>query len=104
MLDFVYMYWWTDFSCKETQQKNNLLLCLSLGFIRPFLAVETAAELPRSRIRSRIDYCSSLLAGIIAEHIVRLQKIQSHAARLTFHKKRHDHVTPLLKKLHWIPV
>ena len=81
--------------------------CLGLrriGSLRPFLTVEAAAELARSRILSRIDYCSSLLAGITSEQIAGLQKVQNHRARLTFRKKRHDHVTPLLKKLHWLPV
>ena len=81
--------------------------CLGLrriGFLRPFLTVEAAAELARSRILSRIDYCNSLLAGNTSEQIAGLQKVQNHRARLTFRKKRHDHVTPLLKKLHWLPV
>jgi hypothetical protein len=75
-----------------------------IASVRPFLTTEATAELTRSRILSKIDYCNSLLAGITSEQIARLQKIQNHAARLTFRKKRHDHVTPLLKKLHWLPV
>ena len=75
-----------------------------IGSIRPFLTVEVAAELARSRTLSRIDFCNSLLAGITSEPIARLQKIQNHAARLTFCKKRLVYVTPLLKKLHWPPV
>ena len=67
-----------------------------IGSIHPFLTVEAAAELACSRILSRIDYCNSLLAGITSEPIARLQKIQNHTARLTFHEIRHDHVTPLL--------
>ena len=54
------------------------------------------------RILSRIVFCKSLLAGITSEQIARLQKIQNHAARLTFHKKPYDHVTHLLEKLHWL--
>ena len=75
-----------------------------IGSIRPFLTVETAAELARSLILSRIDYCNFLLAGVTSEQTARLQKIQNQAARLTLRKKRHDYVTPLLKKLHWLPV
>ena len=58
-----------------------------IGSIRPFLTVEVAAELARSRTLSRIDFCNSLLAGITSEHIARLQKIQNLDARLTFRKK-----------------
>ena len=75
-----------------------------IGSIRPFLTVEAASELACSRILSRIDNCNSLLAGITSEQIARLQKMQNHAVRLIFRKNRHDHVTPVLKKLHWLPV
>ena len=75
-----------------------------IGSIRPFLNVQQAAGLALSRILSKIDYCNSLLAGITSEQIDWHQKIQNHAARLTFRKKRHDQVTPLLKKLHRLPV
>ena len=34
----------------------------------------------------------------------RLQKIQNHAAKVVFRKSKHEPVTPLLKKLHWLPV
>ena len=46
--------------------------------IRPFLAVETADELARSRILSRIDWCNSRLTGIASEQTIRLRKIQNH--------------------------
>ena len=75
-----------------------------ISSIRPFLTVVSAAELACSCILSRIDYYNSLLAGITCKQLARLQKIQNHAAGLTFRKKRHDHVTPVLKKLHWLPV
>ena len=73
-----------------------------ISSICPFLTVEAAAAC--SFILSRIDYCNSLLAGITSEQIALLQKMQNHAVRLIFRKNRHDHVTPVLKKLHWLPV
>ena len=75
-----------------------------IGSIRPFLTVEAAAELARSRIFSRLDYCNTLLSGITREQIARLQRTQNCVAWPTFRKKCHDHVTPLWKKLHWLPV
>ena len=54
-----------------------------ISSIRPFPTVEAAAELARSRIQSRSDNCNSLQTGITSEQIARLQKIQSHDARLT---------------------
>ena len=57
-----------------------------------------------SFVLSRLDYCNSLLIDITSDQMYRLQKIQNHAAKVVFHKSKHEHVTPLLKKLHWLPV
>ena len=32
------------------------------------------------------------------------KKFKNHAAKVVFRKSKHEHVTPLLKKRHWIPV
>ena len=54
---------------------------------------------------SRLDYCNSLLIDITSDQMYRLKKkIQNHAAKVVFRKSKHEHITPLLKKLHWLPV
>ena len=53
---------------------------------------------------SRLDYCNSVFIGLPADQIARLQRVQNNAARLVLKKRRRDHVTPLLKELHWLPV
>ena len=55
-------------------------------------------------IISRLDYCNSVFAGLPADQVARLQRIQNNAARLVMKKRKRDHVTPLLKELHWLPV
>ena len=57
-----------------------------------------------SFVLSRLDYCNSLLIDITSDHMYRLQKIQNHAAKVVFRKSKHEHVTPLLKNLHWLSV
>ena len=57
-------------------------------------------------IISRLDYCNSVFTGLPADQIAQLQRVQNNAARLAVkkRKKKRDHVTPLLKELHWLPV
>ncbi len=76
----------------------------NIGNIRNLLSETSAATLMRSLVLSRLDYCNSLLAGVSAEQIHRLQRIQNTAARIATRSPKDCHVTPLLKNLHWLPV
>jgi len=52
----------------------------------------------------RTGYCYSLLYGISDCNINRLQRIQNSAARIMTNTRKYDHITPILQKLHWLPV
>ena len=75
-----------------------------IGLIRKYLTDEVAKTLITSLVLSRLDYCNSLLGGICIESLNRLQIIQNNAARLVSKTKRYDHITPVLKQLHWLPI
>ena len=55
-------------------------------------------------ISSRLDYCNSILYGCPSYEIQKLQSVQNAAARLITHSKKYDHINPILKELHWLPV
>jgi len=55
-------------------------------------------------VLSRLDYCNSVLFGLPANLIQRLQSVRNAAARLTFRILRSEHITPALISLHWLRV
>ena len=79
-------------------------LLRNLASIRKFLSPDDLRILVQSIIISRIDNCNSLLYGVLASNLSKLQKLQNACARLIYNKKKSEHVTPLLRELHWLPV
>ena len=61
-------------------------------------------SLVASLVMSKLDYGSATLAGLPARQLNRLQSVLNAAARLVRSKRRYDHVTPLLRDLHWLKV
>jgi len=43
-------------------------------------------------------------AGVADVYLQRLQSVQNAADRLVYGAHRHDHITPVLVSLHWLPV
>ena len=76
----------------------------NIRHIRKFLTKEATQTLVHALVISRIDYCNSLLYGLPAVHVARLQRLQNSSARLISHTIRFHHITPVLKSLHWLPV
>ena len=57
-----------------------------------------------SLVTSRLDYGNALLFEVNSGLINKLQRVQNTAARLITRTKKHNHITPVLVSLHWIPV
>ncbi|KAK6181912.1 hypothetical protein SNE40_009690 [Patella caerulea] len=76
----------------------------NIGRVRKYLNTDSIKLLVNSLIASRLDYCNSLLYGLPASSLRSLQKIQNTAARLITRTRLRDHITPVLKSLHWLPI
>lgn len=72
--------------------------------IRPYLTEDATKILVHALITAHIDYCNSLLYGISNYRIDKLQKLLNAAARLVLLIPKHEHITPSLISLHWLPV
>ena len=55
-------------------------------------------------VRSRLDYCNSLLVGCPKYLLCKLQKVQNNAARLIFRTTRSAHFSQILYSLPWLPI
>jgi len=84
--------------------KSAFYALYRIGKIRPLLDEKLTEKLIHAFVTSRLDYCNSLLYGIPKYELERLQSVQNSAARLIKRNRRSDHITPVLKSLHWLPI
>jgi len=53
-------------------------------------------------VMPRLDYCNATLAGLPASQLSRMQSVLNAAARLIHRSSRYEHLTPMLRDLHWL--
>ena len=75
-----------------------------LGQVRRYLDDATTEKLTHALITSKLDNCNSLLYGLPDTDLSKIQRIQNTAARLITRSRRQQHITPILRKLHWLPI
>ena len=72
--------------------------------VRKTLDTRSSIILANAFISSKIDYCNSLFFGLPKCSLQRLQTIQNAVARIVIPTGKFDHITPVLRKLHWLPI
>jgi hypothetical protein len=61
--------------------------------------------LANSLVSMKLDYCNSLLYGLPKTSLNRLQRVQNSLARVVDPSvKFSQHISPTLRKLHWLPI
>ena len=55
-------------------------------------------------VTARVDHCNSLFYGTSKRNIDKLQRLQNALARAVTCTGASEHITPLLSKLHWLPI
>ena len=84
--------------------KSGLYYLHNNGRIKRFLSFEDRNSIVQAIVMSRIDYCNSLLYGVAATNLSKLQRVQNAAVRLVCSLPRHEHVTSSFIRLHWLPI
>ena len=69
--------------------------CLDVGIL---------TTLVHALIVLRLDYCNALYMGLPLRLMRKLQMVQNVVVRLLTGVRKHQHISPTLAALHWLPV
>ena len=76
----------------------------NIGRIRKYISTSSAERVVHALVSSRLDMANSLLYGCSQKVTGRLQRVQNAAARLITGVGKREHIMPIFKQLHWLPV
>ena len=96
----------SDFSLSKHVQnvcKSCFVKLHDFRHVRRFLTY-VSVLVANALVSSRLDYCNSLFRGLSKFNLHKLQCIQNSAARIVSNTSQYTSITPVLKKLHWLPV
>ena len=86
-------------SCRSTHFHLRII-----GRIRNLLTFNATAQLVHALITTPLDFCNSILYNLPNNKIERLQRIQNQAARMLTRSPHRNHITPVLRRLHWLRI
>ena len=85
--------------------RSSYFTIRQLRQVRSSLDRKSAILLANALVTSKLDHCNSLYYGLPQTSIRRLQLVQNSLARAVYPSvKRSDHITPVLRALHWLPI
>ena len=84
--------------------KTVMYNLLRIKHIRKHLTQDAAQILVSSLVMSHLDYVNSLLYGLLACDIDKLQHVQNCAVKLVLKRSKYDSRTQAYKDLHWLPI
>ena len=97
----------SDFSLSKHVQKackSCFVKLRDFRHVRRFLTHDVSVLVANAVVSSCLDYCNSLFRSLSKFNLCKLQCIQNSAARIVSNTSRYTSITPVLKKLHWLPV
>ena len=84
--------------------RNAWFYLHQIGRIKKYLTGEQVKSVIHAHVTSRLDQNNSLLLGLQKQKLTKLQHVQNAAARLISGTKLRDHISPVLRQLHWLPI
>ena len=90
---------------------SNICICRrahfhlrNIGRIRMLLSFKALSLLIHALITTTLDYCNGIFFNLPKNKIERLQRIQNQATRMLKRIPRRNHITTVLKDLHWLRI
>ena len=84
--------------------KTCFIQIRDLRRVRKHLTDEAAILAANALVSSRLDYCNSLFRSLSSLNMRKLQCIQNTLARIVTNCNKYTRASPILKRLHWLPV
>ena len=84
--------------------RNTYCYIRNIGKIRNLLSYNACSTIIHALICCLLDYCNSLLYNVPTHKTDRLQRLQNQCARILTKSPRREHITPGLKRLHWLKI
>ena len=92
----------------RTHVTSTVRACFSalrqIRSVRRSLSQHALLTLIRALVITKLDQCNSVLVGTPCYLQDRLQSVLNAAARRVYSRRTSEHVTPLLRELHWLRV
>ena len=104
-----YLGAWLDSALNFKFHVTKKCQCAMINFIRirsihHLLDQDTTANLCLSLCISHVDYCNSILYGLVEVTLGKLQHLQNMCAHLVLRRSKFDSAKSCLHELHWLPV
>ena len=97
--------------CHTTMEAHVSSICKSaygqlhnISKLRRYVDRDSLEIIIHAFVTTKLDFCNSVLCGIGSSLSAKLQRVQNTAARILTGHSRYNHITPVLKSLHWLPV
>lgn len=72
--------------------------------VKKFLDPNSLECIIHAFVTTRLDHCNAILCGVNKSLKQKLQRVQNSAARLLTNTRKREHITPILRMLHWLPI
>lgn len=84
--------------------KSSFFQLRQLAKLEPVLSNHNFETVIQDFVTTRLNYCNALFVGMNGSSLGHLQMVQNAAAHLLTGTCKYEHISPVLRSLHWLPI